>query len=102
MRDKRITLDQPDKLHNGAPFCVNANLAEGIPPSTKHFSEFLGTANLDSIFFTPVVKQDIIDIVSTLHNKKIPGYDDINNFILKGVISLIVDPLVHVVKSIVT
>ena len=33
-----------------------------------------------------------------MHNKKSPGYDDINNFILKGVTSAIVDPLVHVLN----
>ena len=77
---------------------IGVNLAEDIPHSTKHFSEYLGVPNPSSIFFTPVVKEDIIDIVSSLNNKKSPGYDDVNNFILKGVISYIVDPLVYILN----
>ena len=77
---------------------IGTNLAEGIPPSAKHFSDYLGTPNPNTIFLTPLVKEDIIDIVSNLNNKKSPGYDDINNFFLKGVISSIVNPLVHILK----
>ena len=50
---------------------IGVNLAENIPPSTTHFSEYMGIPNPSSIFFTPVVKEDIIDIVSRLNNKKV-------------------------------
>ena len=63
---------------------IGTNLAEGIPPSAKHFSDYLGTPNPNTIFLTPIVKEHIIDILSNLNNKKSPGYDDINNFILKA------------------
>ena len=75
---------------------IGKNLAEVIPPSTKHFSEYLGTQNSSSIFLAPTYREEILDIVSNLNNKKSPGHDDINNFILKGVISSIIDPLVHI------
>ena len=77
---------------------IGENLAEDIPPATKHFSEYLGTPNPNSIFLAPTYRQEIIAIVSRLNNKKSPGYDDINNFIIKGVISSIVDPLVHILN----
>ena len=46
--------------------------------------------------FTPTTRYEIIDIVSTLKNKKSAGHDEINNFILKGVISSIADPLEYI------
>ena len=48
------------------------------------------------MFFTPTTRYEIIDIVSTLKNKKSAGHDEINNFILKGVISSIADPLEYI------
>ena len=75
---------------------IGANLAKNIPPSKKHFSEFLGQPNPNSIFFAPTTRYEIIDIVSALKNKKSAGHDEIDNFILKGVISSIADPLEYI------
>ena len=75
---------------------VGDNLARDIPPTDKHFVDFLGPANPNSIFFTPIHKFEILDIVSNLNDKKSSGCDGINNCILKGIIPYIVDPLVHI------
>ena len=44
----------------------------------------------------PTHKYEITDIVSNLNNKKSSGFDNINTVILKGIIAVIVDPLVHI------
>ena len=75
---------------------IGANLAKDIPPATNSFSDYLGPPNQNSIFFAPTYNQEVIDIVSGLKNKKSPGFDEINNFILKSVINSIVAPLVHI------
>ena len=75
---------------------IGANLAKEIPPSEKNCSDFLGKSNPNSIFFTPTTRYEIIDIVSTLKNNKSAGHDEINNYILKGVILSIADPLEYI------
>ena len=75
---------------------IGENLAQNIPPTNKHFSDFLGARNPNSIFFTPTNRHEIINIVFGLNDKKSAGHDEINNFILKGIILSIVDPLVHI------
>ena len=75
---------------------IGENLAANIPPSNKHFVDFLGQPNSNSIFFVPTHRYEILDIVSKFNSKKSSGHDEINNFILKGIISSVVDPLVHI------
>ena len=75
---------------------IGETLAQNIPQSKKSFTDFLNAPNTNSIFFVPAHRFEIIDIVSHLKNKKSSGVDNINNFILKGVIPFIVDPLVHI------
>ena len=75
---------------------IGETLAQNIPQSKKSFTDFLNAPNTNSIFFVPAHRFEIIDIVSHLKNKKSSGVDNINNFILKGIIPFIVDPLVHI------
>ena len=75
---------------------IGETLAQNIPQSNKSFKDFLHPPNANSIFFVPTHKYEIIDIVSHLNNKKSSGFDNINNVIVKGIIPVIVDPLVHI------
>ena len=60
---------------------IGTNLAQNIPPSDKHFSEFLGVPNSNSIFFVPTHRNEIIKIVLSLNDKKSPGHDGIGNYL---------------------
>ena len=64
--------------------------------SNKHFTKFLGKPNTNSVFFAPTTKYEITDIVTAMNNKQSAGHDEISNFILKGIISSIADPLSHI------
>ena len=75
---------------------IGENLARDIPPSNKQFVDFLDQPNPNSMFLLPTNRNEIISIVSKLHNKKSSGYDGFNSFILKKIILSIVDPLVHI------
>ena len=75
---------------------IGHNLASNIPPSQNQFSDFLNHPNPNSLFFVPVHRNELIDIVHNLKNKKSTGHDGIDNVLLKKVINHVVDPLVHV------
>ena len=75
---------------------IGKNLAESIPPTHKKFNDFLRAPNPNSLFFLPVIKEELKDTVTKLKDKKSTGYDGIDNILLKNIIDVIVDPLVHV------
>ena len=77
---------------------IGINLAHNIPASDKNFKEFLGLRNPNSIFFAPTVKEEMEEIVSNLNDKKSAGHDGIGNYLLKNIISSIVDPLVYIIN----
>lgn len=75
---------------------IGETLSRDIEQSNKHFTNFLGPANPNSIFFVPTHKNEILDIVSNLKNKKSTGADGVSNVILKSILPFIVDALVHI------
>ena len=75
---------------------IGDNLSRNIPHVDEHFSKFLDQPIPNSVYFAPTTKFEITDIVTALKNKQSAGDDDISNFILKGVIASIADPLAHV------
>ena len=75
---------------------IGETLAQNIQKSDKPFTDFLGPSNPNSIFFVPTHRNEILDIVSNLKNKKSSGVDGVNNVILKSILPSIVDPLVHI------
>ena len=77
---------------------IGESLAQTIPNSNKKFHEFLQGPNTSSIFFTPTNCFEILDIVNNLKTNKSPGFDRINNFLLKSVINQIVRPLVYILN----
>ena len=77
---------------------IGENIARTIPDGNKLFHEYLKNPNDSSIFFTPTNSFEIINIVNNLKTHKSPGFDGINNFLLKSVINQVVDPLVYIVN----
>ena len=49
---------------------IGKNLAESIPPTNKKFSDFLRAPNPNSLFFLPVIKEELKDAVGKLKDKK--------------------------------
>ena len=62
---------------------IGINLANNIPPSNQHFTDFLNEPNPNSLFFEPVHEAEILSIVNNFDNKKSCGHDGINNIVLK-------------------
>ena len=81
---------------------IGKELAHKIAPSTKQFQDFLGDPNPKSIFLSPVSKNEILEIVNNLKDKKSAGHDGIDNYLLKKIITSIVDPLTHLLNFSIT
>ena len=64
---------------------IGPNLANNIPDSTIEFHKFLNDRNPQSLFFAPVVEEEIKDIVNNLntHKKVQDTMHGITNFLLK-------------------
>ena len=82
-------------------FFVNLgpNLAKKIPDSETEFHTFLKSRNSQSLFFAPVVEEEIKDIINNLNNKKSSGYDGVTNFLLKHIINEIISPLSYILNQ---
>ena len=92
----RLLNQPPDIAEAMNDYFVNIgpNLARNIPGTTTHFSDYLQNANSASIFLTPTDENEVLDVVNNLQNKKSPGFDGLDNFLLKKIIIEIIDPLV--------
>ena len=77
---------------------IGPNLASNIPDSGTNFRNFLKDQNPQSLFFAPVVEEEVKDIINNLNAKKSSGYDGITNFLLKNIVNEIVTPLTHILN----
>ena len=75
---------------------VGPSLNKNIPRANTAYSDYLKDPNMNSLFFTPVIKSEIYDLVTSFKNNKSPGVDGINTGLVKYVISHISDPLCHI------
>ena len=77
---------------------IGPNLAKDIPNTDKDFHIFLKNRNSQSLFFEPVIEEEIKDIVNNLNTKKGSGCDGITNFLLKSIINEIITPLTYILN----
>ena len=81
-------------------FCsIGPNLSRAVPSCQKSFNDFLKESNKKSLFLFPLVREELLTIVNSLKAGKSPGYDGVNNDIIKQVILAIIQPLIHVFNS---
>lgn len=97
-------ISNPDEIadcFNGYFTNIGPNLASKIlhTHTSSSYTDYLTNPNKNSIFFTPVNKYEIIEVVNNLQNKKTSGHDSINMFIIKSSITAICDPLVHIINT---
>ena len=77
---------------------IGPNLASSIPNSHKPFHHYLNNKNASSLFFDPVVEEEVKDIVNNLNTKKASGFDGITNFLLKNLVDEIISPLTYILN----
>ena len=71
-----------------------------LPVKKKQpFNDFLKESYKKSLFLIPLVMEELLTIVNSLKAVKSPGYDGVNNDIIKQVIFRIIQPLIHVFNS---
>ena len=77
---------------------IGTDLASKIPPTNRHFTDFLNNPNPDSLFLDPVDELEILNIINNLDNKKSCGNDGVNNIVIKHVGLEIAQPLTHIIN----
>ena len=60
---------------------------------------YLGNKQSSSIFLSPVLETDILDIIKSLDSKKSAGYDGITPDVIKKTAPSIIKPLTHIVNQ---
>ena len=70
------------------------NMVENkIPNSKKHFSEFLGDSNKNTIFLTPIDNDEVLSMISKLNSSKACGPNSIPYNLLKTHSNVLLEPL---------
>lgn len=74
---------------------VGPNLANEIPPSNKHYTDYLSHSNsvTSPFVFKPIDPDGIVKIIDSLKSKSTSGHDGISNKVIKSVKHLISKPL---------
>ena len=79
---------------------LQINLANKIPTSTKHFSQYMKIKpNSKSLFWTPTSADEIIQTLKTLKGKNNTGHDGINMHLLEGFKHAISEPLALIINK---
>lgn len=86
-------LDAPDLFNTFFSIGNNSNMGN------SRFENIELPAYIEnSMFVTPLTKNELLKLVSNLNNKKACGYDGLPIFIIKNVIEVIADMLVHLIN----
>ena len=65
-------------------FCeVGPNIANSMKKTRNAFHNYLSNKCENSVFFTPIQINDILEITKNLKSSMTNGYDDINTFVLR-------------------
>ena len=69
-----------------------------VPQSNRHFSEYMPSPNVHSMFLEPVMPSDILSVCHKLKPKSSCGNDGISTKLLRETISYIVQPITHIIN----
>jgi len=98
--DGEIVTDSKIIVNKFNEFYVNVGqkLAQDIPPAKNTPSEYLKGTYVNSLYFTPVVEEELNRIVKNLRNSA-AGLDGLKPDIIKTVYPAFVQPLLHVLNQ---
>ena len=76
---------------------IGPNIANALPAvEGASIRDYIGEHNINSIFLTPVVESEIINIVKLCKPKNSKDYDDISMYVISKVIVSIAKHLAHI------
>ena len=77
---------------------LGPNLADKIPTSPKSHMSFLTTNFVNSMFVDFATRQKIIEIANSFRTGTAAGYDNLPMGIIKEAISVISEPITHIIN----
>jgi hypothetical protein len=98
MCNPKLVLDQTNNhFINIGKIMVNS-IAQKLSKTVEQIEQqFIPRTRAHStMFLLPVVEQEILEVINTLHNDSTPGLDGMDNKVLKGIKEYISKPLVHI------
>jgi hypothetical protein len=72
---------------------VGPSYAKNIPTSKKHYTQYMGNTNPNTLFIKPTDTQEILNIIKNMKPKTSSGHDNINAKMLQEVQHEIKEPL---------
>ena len=79
---------------------IGLSISSNVPSPVRNFDTYLPNRNAQSIFLSPVIPADILDITRKLKPKTSYGEDGISTKLLKMTIDLITVPFTHIANLI--
>ena len=77
---------------------IGLNLSLNVPTSNRLYDTYMPNHNVKSMFLTPVLALDILDVTRKLKPKTSYGADGISTKLLKKTIDKIVDPITYIIN----
>ena len=75
---------------------IGVKTSSSVPDSDISFKDFLPPATLNSMFFQPILREQILEVINLLDNKSSLDYNDLSISLLKFVSNEVVVPLEHI------
>ena len=94
--DKEIS--SPNEVTNHFFTNIGINLAKNIPNSTVSHRSYLSGNYVNSISLELTTEEEIVEIINSLRSGTAAGYDNIPISALKNSVSLISEPIAHIIN----
>ena len=78
---------------------IGKNLEKSIPPTKRHFSDYLKDANQGSSFIQPTPAEEVKDIFMTLMGSKSTGPNSTPGILLKQTRNTVSSPLAKLINK---
>jgi len=75
---------------------IGPNQVSQIPDTNTHFSTYLSNPTQNSMLFTPITEDEVIEVINNLDAKKSAGHDNISILIIKKLATELSTPLTDV------
>jgi len=77
---------------------IGSQTNQNVPQSNEHFTKYMPRCNMHIMFLDPVAPSDVLLTTYNLKPKLSQGYDGISTKLSKETISIILQPITHIIN----